>query len=482
MHRMLKRQLKKAYPEGAPDNIEFERFVKLIDQAYFSMSEELSITERSLDLSCEELKQRNSTLSGILDALPDMSMWLDQEGVIRDIRVGEFNPPLVSKEDEHSSISSLNFFKNSIPLQHFLIDYKQVGSKSGELELSCDSFTYHVEAKLTSVSKQRWLLVIRDISLRRKLIEMQTERMDQIKRTQKQLQGLINAAPTGILITDESKKLVMVNEFICQKLSLTTDELLGRNPLTFIAKKYRLEYLNEIQKHISYDDTILDSRIDLTMTLPSNETIKVEMAFSTLIFEEKKLVITAITDITERKRLETQLRILASTDPLTGAYNRRCFNELSQKSMSSTERQEQEFTILLIDLDFFKSINDKFGHAAGDDVLIETVKAINTCIRESDILGRYGGEEFVVALPNSDNKKTREVANRIRLCIENMVVKTQGHDIKLTASIGLATSSGGHQLEKQINQADTYLYYAKDNGRNQVVDHKIYHANSKLCR
>ena len=212
MHRMLKRQLKKAYPDGLPEDLQLSKFITLVEQAYSSMSEELSITERSLDLSCDELKHRHDTLSKILDALPDMSMWIDQQGVIRDIRVGSFDPPLVSKDDENAAITSLKFYNNSVPLQHFLTGYEQVGSKRGELELSCDAFTYYVEARLTSVSKLRWLLVIRDISLRRKLIEMQTQRLEQIKRTQNQLQGLINAAPTGILITDESKKLVMVNE------------------------------------------------------------------------------------------------------------------------------------------------------------------------------------------------------------------------------------------------------------------------------
>ncbi len=474
MHRMLKRQLKKAYPNGLPDNVEFSHFIELIEQAYTSMSEELSITERSLDLSCEELQQRHDTLSKILDALPDMSMWIDQDGMIRDIRVGCFNPPLVSKEDEHASITSLEFYKNSVPLQHFLTGHEKVGSKRGELELSCETFTYYVEARLTSVSKHRWLLVIRDISLRRKLIEMQTQRLDQIKRTQKQLQGLINAAPTGILITDESTKLVMVNNYICQKLSLSSDELLGRNPLSFIAKKYRLEYLSEIQKHISYDDTVLDSRLDLTMSLPSNETMQVEMAFSTLLFEDKKLVITAITDISERKRLEDQLRVLASTDPLTGAYNRRSFHELSHKAMSTCSREQQAFSILLLDLDFFKRVNDNYGHSAGDEVLITTVKTINDCIREADILGRHGGEEFVIALPNTDSKRAKEIANRIRQCIEEMRLHAEGNIITLTASIGLVTKTESCDFEKLINQADCYLYFAKDNGRNQVVDEQTY--------
>ncbi|MFT5236346.1 MAG: diguanylate cyclase (GGDEF)-like protein/PAS domain S-box-containing protein, partial [Shewanella sp.] len=395
-----------------------------------------------------------------------------------DIRVGCFNPPLVSKEDEHASITSLEFYKNSVPLQQFLTDYKLVGSKRGELKINCDTFTYYVEARLTSVSKHRWLLVIRDISLKHKLIEMQAERLDQIKRTQKQLQGLINAAPTGILITDESKKLVMVNEYICQKFSLSSEELLGQDPLSFIAKEYRLKYLSEIQKHINYDDTILDSRLDLTMLLPCNETMEVEMAFSTLQFEDKKLVITAITDISERKRLEAQLRILASTDPLTGAYNRRSFNEESHRAMSSCSRQQKIFSILLLDLDLFKRINDNYGHTAGDKVLIATVKAINACIREADILGRYGGEEFVIALPDADKHKAKEVANRIRLYIENMEINTEGHSIKITASIGIVTGNDSSNLEKLINQADSYLYYAKDNGRNKVIDDEAYHSQN----
>jgi diguanylate cyclase (GGDEF)-like protein len=172
--------------------------------------------------------------------------------------------------------------------------------------------------------------------------------------------------------------------------------------------------------------------------------------------------------------LEDQLRVLASTDPLTGAYNRRSFHELSHKAMSTCSREQQAFSILLLDLDFFKRVNDNYGHSAGDEVLITTVKTINDCIREADILGRHGGEEFVIALPNTDSKRAKEIANRIRQCIEEMRVHAEGNIITLTASIGLVTKTESCDFEKLINQADCYLYFAKDNGRNQVVDEQTY--------
>lgn len=479
MHRMLKRQLRKAYPNGMPKDAEFTLFVEIVNQAYKSMSEELRITERSLDLSCEELNDRHNTLSKILDALPDMSMWLDQQGVIRDIRTGNFDPPLVSKTQEHGLISEVDFIQNSSGMQKFLRNYQDINSKKSEIELNCGERTYFVEARITSVSKHRWLLVIRDISIRRKLIELQTQRLDQIKRTQKQLQGVINAAPTGILISDESNTLVMVNQYICQKLSMSNQQLLGKDPLTFITEKYRPEYQVEIERHKQANNTILDSRLDLKMQLPNHKTLTVEMAFSTLFFEDKKLVITAITDIGERKSLENQLRILASTDPLTGAYNRRFFNEISKKSLVLCRRQHQDFSVLMLDLDFFKKVNDIYGHATGDQVLIATVNAVRACIRESDILGRYGGEEFVVALPNTNHIMGKEIATRICLSIEKMVVYSdEDKPITFTASLGLVTAVGGEELEQLMNLADKCLYFAKENGRNQVVDFDYYKENS----
>ncbi|WP_275787519.1 sensor domain-containing diguanylate cyclase [Pararhizobium gei] len=164
------------------------------------------------------------------------------------------------------------------------------------------------------------------------------------------------------------------------------------------------------------------------------------------------------------------LQLLADTDGLTGLLNRRAFLPFAEDAWSYYKRYDRPFSILMFDIDHFKRINDTFGHAAGDDVIRTMGEIISSGIRTTDKVARFGGEEFVVLLRETDETAALMMANRLREQIARTVVTAAGHRISFTTSVGCALgSSSARDLEDVIHLADTALYAAKTGGRNRVV-------------
>jgi len=173
-------------------------------------------------------------------------------------------------------------------------------------------------------------------------------------------------------------------------------------------------------------------------------------------------------DISKIKAFQSKLETLAITDPLTGCYNHRMFIELANKEFTRNQRNRRISCLLMLDLDYFKRINDNWGHQAGDDALVHFVNQCRKNLREGDILGRMGGEEFAILMPDTDLENAELVAERIRTMLEINPVSYSGTRIPLTVSIGIAevTSEG---IEIALSHADEALYEAKHQGRNRVI-------------
>jgi len=158
----------------------------------------------------------------------------------------------------------------------------------------------------------------------------------------------------------------------------------------------------------------------------------------------------------------------ARQDPLTGIANRAAFDEALERKISAHQRHLIDFSLLVIDVDFFKKINDTYGHAVGDMVLREVAQKLRHTVRRSDEVFRYGGEEFAVLLGNTDARGARFIAERIRNSIANTLFEHQP-DLKVTVSIGYTSSSELTRVEEAFKKADEALYLAKERGRNQVI-------------
>lgn len=199
-------------------------------------------------------------------------------------------------------------------------------------------------------------------------------------------------------------------------------------------------------------------------------------AFSAVYSQEEMMEqLTQAKEQTEIALLQVQhanheLQRLAATDPLTGAANRRHFTERVQAEISRTQRQGSELSVLAMDLDYFKLINDHYGHPAGDEVLKAFVAGIRSELRPVDLVGRFGGEEFMVLLPGPADEAAFRVAERLRQLVEQMQIVVDGCTLRVTVSVGVAQYGGdGTTAEELFKAADRRLYQSKLKGRNQVV-------------
>ncbi len=166
----------------------------------------------------------------------------------------------------------------------------------------------------------------------------------------------------------------------------------------------------------------------------------------------------------ELVELNTQLKELATTDPLTGLKNRRCLQEKIVENIELSKKEHSSFALLLIDVDFFKLVNDTYGHPIGDAVLQELAKKLQVETRTQDLVARMGGEEFIIVLPNTNKEHARVIAERIRLNID----QGSWEHARITVSIGVTTYELDDNVSKLFSKADDALYRSKKDGRNCV--------------
>lgn len=173
-------------------------------------------------------------------------------------------------------------------------------------------------------------------------------------------------------------------------------------------------------------------------------------------------------EIIERQRAEEALAKAAMSDPLTELLNRRAMNLHLRHEFERFKRNQSPFSVLLCDIDHFKPVNDKYGHAAGDQVLISVAKILQDGVRGQDLVARWGGEEFLLLLPDTQLRGATEVAGRLRKNMEANLFVVEDKEIRLTMSVGVCAYRLGKTLDDCINAADEALYRAKNLGRNRV--------------
>ena len=275
--------------------------------------------------------------------------------------------------------------------------------------------------------------------------------------------------------------LILLNTTVCIALSL-----LSAKALLIDRKQYRNEvgyrltgytFLLFVVLTLYRLSTIVDQKyhtLDRLTAWPLNE-----LTFIGCIFCVSVITFGCVLMVYER--LANQLSFAAGHDWLTGVMNRGNLQRAAARLQASSVRENKNYSMLLMDLDFFKKVNDQYGHLIGDEVLKKFTKVIDNCKRESDIVGRYGGEEFCVLLPKSNESEAMLLAERIRITFEQQVIVLHGKQIKSTVSIGVADAKMANpSFEKMFGAADTALYEAKKNGRNQTVCFSALKLNSTL--
>jgi diguanylate cyclase (GGDEF)-like protein len=173
--------------------------------------------------------------------------------------------------------------------------------------------------------------------------------------------------------------------------------------------------------------------------------------------------------LTKLSMYERRLLVQSMTDPLTGLLNRRSYLDLSGKEETRARRHGNPFSVLMLDIDHFKKINDTYGHPVGDLAIKALAAVCSSALRPHDILARYGGEEFVLTLPHTPAEGARTVAERIREAVEQTTVSSENGVVRFTVSIGVSTYSNGESFDHIVERADKALYISKEGGRNRVT-------------
>jgi len=294
-----------------------------------------------------------------------------------------------------------------------------------------------------------------------------------LQRSEGRLRAMANQTIVGIGVA-ENGRVTYINPRLEEMYGYSLDELQGMDLMSIVLEEdralsselMRKRWSGELdQAHYVFRARRKDGRI-----------IDVEVHGSTVCLDSGIALVSVALDITERVRAERelqaaqhQLKEQSIRDSLTGLYNRRHFEEAFAQELSMPELQRQAVSVVIVDVDHFKSINDQHGHPAGDEVLREVAQVIRSHSRASDIFCRYGGEEFILVMPGMRQEAAVARAELLRAEIFAQRVRYDAAEIAVTASFGVASfPQDGLNCGDLISAADKALYAAKHGGRNQV--------------
>lgn len=293
-----------------------------------------------------------------------------------------------------------------------------------------------------------------------------------LKLSEEKFLKIATAARDGIIMLNESERIVFWNRAATDILGFEESEVQGRKLTDLVVPESQRDHVHA--SYLEFAETGFGKTIGYTVereTLTkSGRSICLELSVTAFELRGNWQAVGIFRDITQRKKSEQELKYVALRDPLTGAYNRRGFSEKLAEDLKRSTRYEHPLSVLLVDLDHFKSINDSYGHGAGDKLLQHLVRVIENSIRDLDYIGRYGGDEMVVTLVETSKASALLIGERIRIAVENERLQLkEGTKVGITISVGVATCpDDARTTDDLIAVADDALYRAKSIGRNKV--------------
>ena len=268
-----------------------------------------------------------------------------------------------------------------------------------------------------------------------------------------------NGLPVGILTTKDIMELIKksfdltapISKFMSSPIETINEDASIKEAINFMKEKH----FNRI--------VVVNSKNILSGLILQRELISLSYSKWSILMREYSSELSEINNLLEKKTKKYEK--MASTDQLTGLYNRYKFTELFNSEYRTMKQRDNHMTLMMLDIDYFKIVNDKHGHNVGDTVLLQTSNILLKYLRNVDIVSRWGGEEFVVLLPTANKENGIKLAEKIR---ESLSVYDMGNGLKITASFGITEVKVGDCLEEAIKRADDALYEAKNSGRNCV--------------
>ncbi len=293
----------------------------------------------------------------------------------------------------------------------------------------------------------------------------QARALESMQKSRETLQILFDAAPVPLVLTGLADGVIRTcNERAAHMFDAPVSEIIGKRAPDF--------YRDPTERRAFLEALLRDGRVDDFVTelrTAEGRPFWAQLNARKLAIGDEQVFMVGFADLTEQKRVEAQLRELATTDALTGALNRRRLYELATEELARCQRYDRPLAVAMLDLDHFKSVNDQFGHLVGDEVLRRVAVALRSVLRRHDHASRYGGEEFVVLLPETNLDGARQVVERMREAVASLRIATEAGDVRLTTSAGVVAYRHGETLDALLRRADDALYEAKDAGRDRVV-------------
>jgi diguanylate cyclase (GGDEF)-like protein/PAS domain S-box-containing protein len=314
------------------------------------------------------------------------------------------------------------------------------------------------------------------------------DRGEALVRERDHLRRILDGLSEGVIIVDGDGVVVFANPAACLMLAWRKDYLGGKlkslisccdgNTLPFLHKNGELSatlressVLSGIERIMSTASACFTVEYQASVLTEEGQVVGAALILNNI--SERILAEGALNEANKRlqrlndelKQKNKRLQESAVTDSLTRLYNHRHIIERLQGHVGASDRYQRDLSVLMFDIDFFKKVNDTFGHPFGDEVLEQVSATLREMIRAVDIAGRYGGEEFLVVMPETDLEEAKVIGERVRLSVEALTWK---HPITVTISAGVAMWKRGETASELIARADALLYEAKQGGRNQI--------------
>lgn len=295
---------------------------------------------------------------------------------------------------------------------------------------------------------------------------------DQLQINNHRMEAIVERAHDGIISVNPEGEITFINLAACSMFGYTAEEASQLTLDALIPAKYRANH------HHYVDDFRASQSLSRTMHgrssvkgIRRDETIfPLEISISKIIVDAKMEMVAVIRDVSDRSSFIEELREAATVDHLTGLANRRAFNEELVRHIALTNRYGRQLSLIIGDLDFFKGVNDKYGHASGDEVLKGFASAVKEEIRDTDLAARWGGEEFALLLPETDLAGAVVLAEKLRERCASYRFQFQGEDVQVTCSFGVVEMYyEKDDIVSLFDRADKLLYHAKQSGRNCVA-------------
>lgn len=296
--------------------------------------------------------------------------------------------------------------------------------------------------------------------------------------------SIVNASPVGMMLVNANDQVVFANCKITDIFGRTNCELVGISIEALIPTRFRGHHARLTASYYKNPKPrTLDAARNVVGLGKDGQEISVEIGLSPIVIKDDNYVLVSILDISDRKRAEELeksnqiLKLAATHDSLTGLPNRKLFRELSENLRHLAVRNAGRLTVMYVDLDGFKNVNDKYGHDAGDMVLCDVATALRKHVRKSDVVGRIGGDEFLLCFSElHDSTEVEKISDNLLKAI-SAIRNINGPQLRISASIGAvsAVMSDHIMLDEIIKMSDRLMYKAKraGNGKAMIYEYRI---------